>query len=134
MNSCVFLNPPTRSACGLLNSIRFDSKSEVKRTEAKRQARRSESEVKRSESESKARSKASRSPRDPLGLTWGGSASPGESRGIPPPSQPPSPPSNTEWNDQQKKKTTYCHPQKIKAIKTSRKPFLFLVYSSPSMR
>ena len=37
------------SACGLLNSIRFDSKSEVKRSEseAKRNAKRSESEVKR---------------------------------------------------------------------------------------
>ena len=51
------------SACGLLNSIRFDSKSEVKRSEseAKRKAKRSESEVKRSESESEAKSEASRS-------------------------------------------------------------------------
>ena len=39
------------SACGVLNSIRCDSKSEVKRSEsgAKRKAKRSESEVKRSE-------------------------------------------------------------------------------------
>ena len=51
------------SACGVLNSIRFDSKSEVKRSEseAKRKAKRSESEVKRSESESEAKSEASRS-------------------------------------------------------------------------
>ena len=46
------------SACGVLNSIRFDSKSEVKRSEAKRKAKRSESEVKRSESESEAKSEA----------------------------------------------------------------------------
>ena len=46
------------SACGVLNSIRFDSKSEVKRSEseAKRKAKR-----KRSESESEAKSETSRS-------------------------------------------------------------------------
>ena len=57
---CISADP---SACGVLNSIRFDSKSEVKRSEseAKRKAKRSESQVKRSESESEAKSEASRS-------------------------------------------------------------------------
>ena len=46
------------SACGLLNSIRFDSKSEVKRSEVKRSEKRSEAKAKRSESESEAKSEA----------------------------------------------------------------------------
>ena len=59
---CIYISADP-SACGVLNSIRFDSKSEVKRSEseAKRKAKRSESEVKRSESESEAKSEASRS-------------------------------------------------------------------------
>ena len=42
------------SVCGVLNSMRFDSKSEGKRneSEAKRRPKRSESEVNRSDSES----------------------------------------------------------------------------------
>ena len=62
MHECmvyIFADP---SACGFLNSIRFDSKSEVKRNEgeAERNPKRSESEVKPSESENEAKSKASR--------------------------------------------------------------------------
>ena len=69
------------SACGLLNSIRFDSKSEVKRSEseAKRKAKRSESEVKRSESEAKSEAIAQRSiDEKPASSAWAG---PGVSRG-----------------------------------------------------
>ena len=51
------------SACGLKNSIRFDSKSEVERSEseAKREAKRSESEVKRREREANIEEVAQRS-------------------------------------------------------------------------
>ena len=51
------------SANGLLNSIWFDSKSEVKPNEgeAKRKPKRSESEVKQSESEAKSEAIAQRS-------------------------------------------------------------------------
>ena len=50
------------SACGVLNSIWFDSKSEVKRneSEAKRKPKRSESEVKCSESDAKSEAIAQR--------------------------------------------------------------------------
>ena len=53
------------SACGILNSICFDSKSEVKRSEKRSEAKRSEAKRKRkrseSESEREAKSEASRS-------------------------------------------------------------------------
>ena len=34
-----YQNPPTKSACGLLSWIRFDSKSEVKRSEKRSEER-----------------------------------------------------------------------------------------------
>ena len=48
----VFADP---LACGLRNSFQFPSRNEVKRSEAKRRAKRSEREIEQSESEAKAK-------------------------------------------------------------------------------
>ena len=67
---CIHVSADPR-ACGFLNSIRFDSKSEVKRTEseAKRKTKQSESEVKRSERE-KRRDRAAKRLTKPACSAW----------------------------------------------------------------
>ena len=75
------------SACGVLNSIRFDSKSEVKRSEseAKRNAKRKRSEAKaKAKAKRNAKRRAAKRLTKPASSAWADPGVPGGPGGLPP--------------------------------------------------